>query len=228
MAADKTSTLRRIKSFIKREGRFTPAQSKALTENWSFYGLNCKDGVIDSEKIFGRTAPLVIEIGFGMGASLLETIEQHPEWDFIGIEVHRPGVGAFLHQAVEKQLKNVRVYNHDAVEVLQQAIPDNNLDKICIFFPDPWHKKRHNKRRIIQHDFIDLLYRKLKQNGCLHLATDWEDYAIHMLEVLKKSSFINQSKTNDYVDRPDTRPVTKYEKRGERLGHVVRDLVFVK
>lgn len=227
-ATETLNPLRRIKSFVKREGRFTPAQSKALLENWAFYGLECANGLINPEKIFGRTAPLIVEIGFGMGASLLKTIEQHPECDFIGIEVHRPGVGSFLHQVHEKQLKNVRVYNHDAVEVLQEALPDNSIDTLCIFFPDPWHKKRHNKRRIIQPAFVDLITTKLKPKGCLHLATDWENYAEHMLSVLQASSLKNTSETNDFVPRPETRPLTKYEQRGERLGHVVRDLVFSK
>ncbi len=220
--------LRRIKSFVKREGRFTPAQFSALQENWPLYGLECKSSEICPKQVFGRTAPLILEIGFGMGASFLEAIAQYPEHNFIGIEVHRPGVGAFLHQAQQKQLTNVRVYCHDAVEVLRQAIPNNSVDKVCIFFPDPWPKKRHNKRRLIQSEFVELVATKLKTGGCLHLATDWEDYAVHMLTVLQASSLRNTAVTGDYVERPETRAVTKYEQRGERLGHVVRDLVFIK
>lgn len=227
-ATETLNPLRRIKSFVKREGRFTPAQSKALLESWPFYGLECQRHEIDLQQTFGRSAPLILEIGFGMGASFLETIESAPEIDFIGIEVHRPGVGAFLHQAQQKGVQNVRVYCHDAVEVLSQSIPDNSVDKVCVFFPDPWPKKRHNKRRLIQVEFVELIAKKLKTGGCLHLATDWENYAEHMLSVLQASSLTNTSETNDFVLRPETRPMTKYEQRGERLGHVVRDLVFRK
>jgi len=227
-ATETHNPLRRIKSFVKREGRFTPAQSKALLESWPFYGLECSNDKIDPQRIFGRASPLIIEIGFGMGASFLETIEKMPETNFIGIEVHRPGVGAFLHQAQQKGLTNVRVYCHDAVEILKQPIPDNSVDKVCIFFPDPWPKTRHHKRRLIQPALVELIAAKLKVGGCLHLATDWENYAEHMLSVLQASSLKNASASGDYVPRPETRPLTKYEQRGERLGHVVRDLVFVK
>lgn len=220
--------LRPIRSFVKREGRFTEAQSKALLDNWAFYGLECTENRLDPQRVFERNAPLIIEIGFGMGASFLETIENNLEHNFIGIEVHRPGVGAFLHQAQKKGVKNVRVYCHDAVEVLSQSIPDNSVDKICVFFPDPWPKKRHHKRRLIQPALVELMAKKLKQGGCLHLATDWENYAEHMLEVLRTSSLKNTSLTDDFVPRPETRPLTKYEQRGERLGHAVRDLIFVK
>lgn len=227
-ATESLHPLRRIKSFVKREGRFTPAQSKALLENWVIYGLECGTSAINPGQIFGRNAPLIVEIGFGMGASFLETIENNPDQDFIGIEVHRPGVGAFLHQVQQKNVKNVRVYCHDAVEVLSQCISDNSLDKVCVFFPDPWPKTRHHKRRLIQLAFVELISKKLKLGGCLHLATDWENYAEHMLEVLNQSSLKNTSETGDYVPRPESRPLTKYEQRGERLGHVVRDLVFIK
>lgn len=227
-ATETNNPLRRIKSFVKREGRFTPAQSKALLENWAFYGLECEKSDINPSQVFGREASLIIEIGFGMGASFLQTIEQHPDQNFIGIEVHRPGVGAFLHQAQQKHVTNVRVYCHDAVEVLSQSIPDNSVDKVCVFFPDPWPKARHHKRRLIQPALVELIAKKLKAGGCLHLATDWENYAEHMLSVLQASSLKNTSETGDYVVRPESRPMTKYEQRGERLGHVVRDLVFIK
>ena len=219
---------RRIRSFVKREARFTSAQSKSLIENWPDYGLEAEKGLADPQQLFGREAPLVVEIGFGMGASFLEAIHQNPHINFIGIEVHRPGVGAFLHQAQQRQFNNVRVYCHDAVEVFKQCVPDNSVDKVCIFFPDPWPKKRHHKRRLIQAEFVALITAKLKVGGCLHLATDWEDYAQHMLTVLRSSSLKNTSATNDFVPRPESRCITKYERRGERLGHVVRDLVFEK
>lgn len=220
--------LRHIKSFVKREGRLTEAQEKALSEHWSRYGVNLTEQAIIPSQVFGREAPLVVEIGFGMGASLCETAAQHPGWNFIGIEVHRPGVGAFLRQVHERQLTNVRVYCHDAVEVLKIALSDQSVDRCCIFFPDPWPKTRHHKRRLIQSDFIDLIAQKLKIGGILHLATDWENYAEHMLDVLRGSSLVNQSATGDYVPRPSERPLTKYEARGERLGHVVRDLMFAR
>lgn len=224
---EKDVFLRRIKSFVKREGRFTEAQEKALTEHWSRYGLEMTQEAIIPSRVFGREAPLVVEIGFGMGASLLETAAQHPEWNFIGIEVHRPGVGAFLRQVHDRQLMNVRVYCHDAVEVLKSALPDYSMDRCCIFFPDPWPKKRHHKRRLIQPDFINLITQKLKIGGVLHLATDWENYAEHMLHVLRGSALVNQSMSDNYVPRPLERPLTKYEARGERLGHVVRDIMFI-
>lgn len=223
-----TTALRRIRSFVKREARFTPAQAKSLTENWPVYGLECVQGEISPQKIFNRHAPLVIEIGFGVGGSFLETIQQNPASDFIGIEVHRPGVGSFLHQAQQQRLNNVRVYCHDAVEIFKQCIPDNSVDKVCIFFPDPWPKARHHKRRLIQPALVELIAQKLKVGGFLHLATDWENYAEHMLNVLQSSSLKNTSETNDFVPRPDARPLTKYEQRGEKLGHVVRDLLFQK
>jgi tRNA (guanine-N7-)-methyltransferase len=220
--------MRHIRSFVKREARFTAAQSKSLTENWSVYGLEYAAGRMNASELFGQEAPLVIEIGFGMGTSFFETIQHSPDINFIGIEVHRPGVGAFLHQAQKNQLENVRVYCHDAVEVLKHCIADNSIDKVCIFFPDPWPKKRHHKRRLIQAEFVALITQKLKVGGVLHLATDWEDYAQHMLSVLRASSLHNTSASDDFVPRPTSRCVTKYEHRGQGLGHVVRDLVFQK
>lgn len=204
----------------------TPAQKKALEVLWPKYGLNHDQGKIDFTASFEREAPRYLEIGFGMGDSLTEIARAHPENDYIGIEVHRPGVGSLLKTLQHQEIENVRVVCTDAVEVLKNNIPDNSLDGVYIYFPDPWHKKKHHKRRIIQPAFVALVEKKLKSGGLLHMATDWEDYAQHMLDVMKTSpTFSNTSLDNEYSDRRD-RPVTKFEKRGLRLGHKVWDLLF--
>jgi tRNA (guanine-N7-)-methyltransferase len=218
---------RTIRSFVRREGRLTRGQEHALTELWPVYGINNDASVLDLDAVFGRTAVKILEIGFGNGKSLAQMAATHPENDYLGIEVHRPGVGSLLILAEEQNLSNLRVICDDAVEVLNHRIPDASLDQVQIFFPDPWHKKRHHKRRIIQPTFIRLIAQKLKSGGRLHLATDWEDYARQMSEVLKHSpDFENTSHTNDFVPRPDYRPLTKFEQRGQRLGHGVWDLVY--
>ena len=221
--------MRPIRSFVRREGRFTPAQQQAMEENWSAYGLELSTGKQEFDHVFAREAAKVLEIGFGMGASLLEMCQAQADKDFIGIEVHRPGVGAFLIKVKELDLKNIRVYCADAVEVMEQCIADNSLDKIQIFFPDPWHKKRHHKRRLIQSKFVEKLIQKLKPNGIIHVATDWKNYAEHILEVLESQGLLqNTAGKNQYLEKPADRPLTKYEQRGKRLGHDVFDLVFVK
>jgi tRNA (guanine-N7-)-methyltransferase len=221
--------IRRIRSFVKREGRLTKGQAKALEDNWPLMGLNHQDGLLDFEKVFGNKHPVVLEIGFGMGKSLVEMAKNAPETNFIGIEVHRPGVGACLMEASEASVTNLRVYEHDAVEVLADCIADGSLAKMQLFFPDPWHKKRHHKRRIVQPEFVESLRAKLKIGGVFHMATDWENYAEHMLEVMTAAvKYSNQSATNDYVPRPDDRPLTKFEQRGHRLGHGVWDLMFAR
>lgn len=218
---------RTIRSFVRREGRLTRGQQRALTELWNVYGINNDDSAIDLDTIFGRSADKVLEIGFGNGHSLAQMAYNHPENDYLGIEVHRPGVGSLLLLTEEMNLTNLRVICDDAVEVLKHRLPDNSLHRVQIFFPDPWHKKRHHKRRIIQPKFINLIAHKLKPGGLLHLATDWEDYARQMSEVLKQSSYFeNTSHTSDFVPRPDYRPLTKFEQRGQRLGHGVWDLVY--
>ncbi|MBU2114787.1 MAG: tRNA (guanosine(46)-N7)-methyltransferase TrmB, partial [Gammaproteobacteria bacterium] len=180
-------------------------------------------------EVFGRDNHKVLEIGFGMGKSLVQMAKAAPEKDFIGIEVHRPGVGACLSEAVAQQVKNLKVFEHDAVEVLEHSIADNSLDTVQLFFPDPWHKKRHHKRRIVQGEFVQLLRRKLKPGGVFHMATDWENYAEHMLEVMSAAEgFSNLSADSTYVERPEQRPLTKFEQRGQRLGHGVWDLMFKK
>jgi tRNA (guanine-N7-)-methyltransferase len=218
---------RRIRSYVLRTGRMTPVQRRALEENWERWGLEYDGHQLAYDAVFGRSGPLVLEIGFGMGQSLVATAAAKPETNFIGIEVHKPGVGKLLHSMEERGVDNIRIYCHDAVEVLRDCIPDASLDSVQIFFPDPWHKKRHNKRRLIQTPFVAQLISKLKPGGILHLATDWEDYARQMMDVLDAAEELsNTSGVGQFAPRPQHRPLTKFEMRGERLGHGVWDLVF--
>ena len=220
---------RPIRSFVRREGRLTKGQQRALTDLWEKFGINNEPSLLDLKKIFGRNVPKVLEIGFGNGASLVQMAARHLEHDYLGIEVHRPGVGALLLMVEEQNLSNVRVICDDAVEVLKHRLEDASLDRVQLFFPDPWHKKRHHKRRIVQPDFVSLIAQKLKPGGLFHLATDWEDYAFHMVEVMKNSlDFTNTASDGDFVKRPDYRPLTKFEQRGQRLGHGVWDLIHQK
>ncbi|OCG22233.1 tRNA (guanosine(46)-N7)-methyltransferase TrmB [Gilliamella sp. wkB108] len=217
---------RTIRSFVLRQGRLTKGQEQALTTLWPIYGIEYN---ANSPIEFESNSPVILEIGFGMGASLVEMAKHAPNRNFLGIEVHKPGIGACLMAIDEQKLSNLRVMCHDAVEVLENMIPNHSLDKVQIFFPDPWHKARHNKRRIIQPKFVELIWQKLKQGGILHLATDWQNYAEHMLEVLNQAErFTNLSSTGDYIPRPNDRPITKFEKRGQNLGHGVWDLQFIK
>lgn len=219
--------LRRIRSFVRRQGRLTKGQQLALDNLWPEMGVEFQPEPLDLVTLFGREAPVVLEIGFGMGASLVTMAKNNPHQNFLGLEVHAPGVGACLASAKEEGVENLRVMCHDAVEVLQKMIPDNSLRMVQLFFPDPWHKARHNKRRIVQVPFAELVMRKLKLGGVFHMATDWEAYAQHMLEVMSSiDGYKNQSESNDYVPRPETRPLTKFEQRGQRLGHGVWDLMF--
>ena len=219
--------LRRIRSFVRRQGRLTKGQQLALDNFWPEMGVEYQPQPLDLAQLFGREASVVLEIGFGMGASLVTMAQNNPQQNFLGLEVHAPGVGACLASAKEANVENLRVMCHDAVEVLENMIPDNSLRMVQLFFPDPWHKARHNKRRIVQVPFAELVMRKLKLGGVFHMATDWEDYAKHMLEVMSSiDGYNNQSESNDYVPRPETRPLTKFEQRGHRLGHGVWDLMF--
>ena len=221
--------LRKVTSYVLRERRMTLRQKYALETFWKQFGLEMQSGPIDFVTVFAREAPRILEIGFGMGLSLLETAAAHPENDYIGIEVHRPGVGSLLAGIEEAKLTNIRIFCADAVSVLQQCISDNSLDIIQIFFPDPWPKTRHHKRRLIQRSFVELLSNKLKPFGRLHLATDWEDYANHMMKVCSNvDSFNNLAGAFQFSERPAYRPLTKFEARGQRLGHSVWDLIFVK
>ena len=216
---------RTIRSFVRREGRITRGQQRALDELWPKYGIAVDDDT-GLDRIFGRSALRTLEIGFGNGEALAEMAAQQPEQDFIGIEVHRPGVGHLLQLLEQRGIENVRIYHADAVQVVQ-GLPDHCLDRVLLFFPDPWHKKRHHKRRIVQPAFIQLLAKKLKPGGMLHLATDWQDYAEHMLAVMQATDqFRNCAGAGQYASKPDYRPVTKFEQRGRRLGHDVWDLLF--
>ncbi|HKS32671.1 MAG TPA: tRNA (guanosine(46)-N7)-methyltransferase TrmB [Enterobacteriaceae bacterium] len=219
--------LRRIRSFVRRQGRLTKGQQHALDHFWPVMGVEFSEEPLDLPTLFGREAPTTLEIGFGMGASLVTMAQARPEQNFLGIEVHSPGVGACLSSADEAGITNLRVMCHDAVEVLHKMIPDHSLTMVQLFFPDPWHKARHNKRRIVQPAFAELIKSKLKLGGVFHMATDWEPYAQHMLDVMSSmEGYTNLSPDNDYVPRPESRPVTKFEQRGHRLGHGVWDLMF--
>ena len=219
--------MRQIKSYVKREGRLTAGQQRALDLLWPELGIDYSEQQIDLNNIFGRNNEKILEIGFGNGDSLFKMAQANPDKDYLGIEVHRPGVGHLLHLIEESGITNIRVMCHDAVEILEHQIADNSLDRLQLFFPDPWHKKKHHKRRIVQIDFAKLVAKKLKPGGIFHLATDWENYAEHMLEVLNNcSEFKNLSTSNNYVPRPEQRPLTKFEQRGHRLGHGVWDLLY--
>jgi tRNA (guanine-N7-)-methyltransferase len=221
--------IRKIRSFVKREGRLTKAQARALELHWQTMGLSHEDGVIDVNNLFGNNNPIVLEIGFGMGKSLVEMAKNAPELNFIGIEVHRPGVGACILLAEEQGVTNLKVYEHDAIEILANCIPDSSLTAVQLFFPDPWHKKKHHKRRIVKADFVETIRQKLKVGGIFHMATDWENYAECMIaDMLSAPGYNNLSETNDYVPRPDSRPLTKFENRGQRLGHGVWDIQFAR
>jgi tRNA (guanine-N7-)-methyltransferase len=225
---------RRIRSFVLRAGRVTAAQERALTELWPAYGLDFHNEPIDLDAAFGHgSAPSralrCLEIGFGAGEVIGALAEANPHIDYLGIEVHRSGVGRLLLHANQAKLKNVRVVCHDAVEVLKGSIQDDSFDEILVFFPDPWHKKRHHKRRLIDAQFVALLADKLRSGGTLRLATDWQEYAEQMLAVCTAAPQLESlSPDGTYVARPDFRPTTRFERRGARLGHGVWDLAYRK
>ena len=221
------SHLRGIRSFVLRQGHLSPAQERAVAELLPIYGILYQEKLIDLQDIFKRNNPKILEIGFGMGTATAEIASRLPETDFIAVEVHTPGVGNLLKLIKEQELNNIRIIHHDAVEVIDKMIDNNALDGVHIFFPDPWHKKRHNKRRLIQTPFIQKLLPKIKSGGYIHLATDWEEYAQQMLEVLSTESNLSNT-ARDFAEKPTYRPETKFEARGKRLGHGVWDLVFVK
>ncbi len=212
-----------------RQGRVTKAQEEALAALWPVFGIEPADTPLDFPSLFGREAPVTLEIGFGNGDSLAQMAQAAPERDFIGIEVHTPGVGHLLKLIGEKGLQNVRVMNSDAVEILQKRIPANALDRVQLFFPDPWHKTKHHKRRIVQAEFVALLASRLQHGGVFHMATDWQDYAVHMAAVMQASpDFANLAPEAPYSPRPEVRPLTKFENRGLKLGHGVWDLLYRK
>ena len=219
--------MRKVRSFVLREGRLTAGQKNALETLWPRFGLERKQGMLDPGQEFGRDAPLVLEVGYGMGQSLAAMAAAEPDKDFIGIEVHRPGVGALLMAIEEHGLSNLRSYCDDAVDILRLCIPDNSLSRLQLYFPDPWHKKKHHKRRIVQPEWVSLVQRKLAPGGVLHMATDWEDYAAHMMEVMNAAEgWHNTAGEGQFAPRPPWRPETKFERRGQALGHGVWDLLF--
>ena len=218
---------RGIRSFVVRAGRMTAAQERAWQELWPRYGVETADHVLDLAAVFGREARRTLEIGFGNGETLVALAAAHPECDYLGIEVHPPGVGHLLLRAQASGVANLRVICRDAVEVLRDCIAEASLDEVLLYFPDPWPKKRHHKRRIVQAGFVALVASRLRPGGVLRMATDWEPYAVQMLEVAGACpALVSESTQGGFVPRPDSRPVTRFERRGERLGHGVRELAF--
>ena len=219
----------KIKSFALRCGRMTAGQAAAYESMLPTYGVDFVKQPIDLPTLFGNDNPTTLEIGFGMGASLAIQAAKHPEQNFIGVEVHTPGVGSLLSRMKEADVTNIRIISHDAVEVFEHMIVNNTLKCVQLFFPDPWHKRKHHKRRIVKSEFIQEIRSKLTDEGIFHMATDWEDYAKHMLKEMRaEQGWLNLSETGDYVPKPESRPITKFERRGERLGHGVWDLMFQK
>jgi len=220
---------RNIKSYVVRSGRMTPGQEKSYAELWQIYGVESDQQILDFKQLYKQQAPLILEIGFGMGDSLIEMAVNNPHNNYMGIEVHKPGVGRLLGNISELSLTNLRVMQADAVEVLKSQVQDESISAVQLFFPDPWHKRRHVKRRIVQDEFIQLLRKKLQSHGQFHMATDWKDYAVQMLKEMNSAEgFKNCSASGDYIPRPEYRPMTKFERRGERLGHGVWDILFEK
>jgi tRNA (guanine-N7-)-methyltransferase len=219
--------LRQVRSFVLRAGRVTAGQERALKELWPRYGLDFHPVPLDLDAVFGRHAPRCLEIGFGTGEVIGSLAEAHPEVDYLGIEVHRPGVGQLLLRAAKSGLPNLRVICHDAVEVLAAQLPASSCDEILVFFPDPWHKKRHHKRRLIEPKFVHRLAEILRPGGILRLATDWQAYADQMIEVCNAEGQLQSlSQDRGFAPRPAFRPATRFERRGERLGHGVWDLAY--
>jgi tRNA (guanine-N7-)-methyltransferase len=218
---------RHVRSFVLRAGRLTEGQKRALEELWPVHGLPEHADCLDLAGLFGNDHPVIMEVGFGNGEATWQMAAAHPDENYLAVEVHRPGVGHLLLKLEEHGISNVRIACEDAVELLRKRIGAESLSGVRIYFPDPWPKKRHHKRRIIQAGFVALLAEKMRPGGILHLATDWAPYAEHMLEVMRTNpDFENLSPAGQFVPRPAWRPETKYEKRGERLGHGVFDLLF--
>lgn len=219
---------RPVRSYVLRQGRMTASQKMALTEYWPLYGLAVPTEVhyYDWREVFNREAPCIVEIGFGMGGALIELALKHPEFNFIGVEVHPPGVGRCLHQIHTHQLKNVKIFWADANQVLEKAIAPSSIDKVLLLFPDPWPKTRHQKRRIVQTEFVNVIASKLKSGGIFHLATDWQPYADHMSVVLEACSALQKVTTEKNLLDPVDRVKTKYEQRGERRSHKIFDLLY--
>lgn len=219
----------RIRSFVRRNGRRTEAQDRAYAALWPQFGLMLANGMLDFKQVFGNDAPCLLEIGFGMGQSLLAAAKAHPDKNFIGVETHKPGVGALLLGMQLSQLNNIRVFNTDVIDVLQKCIPDGSLSGVQIFFPDPWQKRKHYARRLIQPDFIKLLLPKMRPGAELHLATDWEDYAKHMMKVISaEAGLVNLAGAGQFADRSPYRPViSKFENRAMRENREIWELRLV-
>ena len=224
------STLQRpIRSYVLRQGRMTEAQQRAFETLWPRFGLCLPEGLLDPQAIFGNANPLFLEIGFGNGEALAQLATRHPETNFLGIEVHGPGVGHLLLRLAEQESDNVRILQTDAMKLLRRHLPAGCLSGLLLFFPDPWPKKRHHKRRIVRPEFIRLVHRALRPGGMLHMATDWEDYAQQMLALFSADSgFHNSAGRGNFSPRPEPRPLTKFGQRGQRLGHGVWDLIFIR
>lgn len=235
-AADENKPRRTIRSYVVRGGRLTPGQQRAMDRLWPRYGVDFEaaeggegrksQNRIDQQALFGREAPLVLEVGFGMGEALLEMAGRHPQENYIGVDVHPPGIGNILRGIEERGLDNLRVFQHDAIAVLRCCVAEEQLDRVQVFFPDPWHKKKHHKRRIIQPAFVQLLRSRLKLGGSLHIATDWEHYAEHIMSVLSAAEGFENAFGVGHFAADHDRPLTKFESRGHRLGHKVQDLIF--
>lgn len=220
------NTHRPIRSFVLRQGRLTKGQERALETGWPVYGVEYQPNLLDVNQTFGREqSKKILEIGFGMGDATAKIAQTLPDHDFLAVEVHTPGIGGLLKLMQEGDINNIRIIQHDAVEVLKNMLADASLDGVHIFFPDPWHKKRHNKRRLIQAEFVKLLCSKLKVGAYIHVATDWQEYAEWVLAVLSAEPMLNNT-AQDYAEKPSYRPLTKFENRGIKLGHGVWDLVF--
>ena len=227
MTIEAAKHLRPIRSYVQRAGRMTTAQRRALEELWPRYQVMDADAPLDWPLLFGRTAPVIIEIGFGNGTSLLTMAAAQPEKNFVGVEVHRPGIGQLLMGLTQDNIANVKLVYGDALEFLQHRVMDDSVDALHLFFPDPWPKVRHHKRRIVQAEFAQLVRRKLRTGGYFHMATDWQAYADHMMKTMTQAlGYANTAGAQNYCPRPEYRPLTKFERRGQRLGHGVWDLVF--
>ncbi len=227
MTESPTGSHRPIRSFVLRQGRMTEAQQRAFETLWPRYGLTLGETELNLPALFGNDHPMTLEIGFGNGEALAQQALRHPERNFLGVEVHSPGVGHLMIRLAQQESDNVRILQCDAMQLLRHHLPAGSLAAVLLFFPDPWHKKRHHKRRIVQPEFADRVYRALVPGGLLHMATDWEDYAGQMLRVLSEHpGFDNMAGRGGYSPRPEDRPLTKFEQRGQRLGHGVWDLLF--
>jgi len=217
-----------IRSYVLRQGRMTPGQQRAFAELWPHFGLTPPTVTLEFQQIFANSNPVYLEIGFGNGKALAEAADLHPHNNYLGVEVHGPGVGHLMIKLAEQQSSNVRILQTDAMDLLRHRIPPNSLSGVFLFFPDPWPKKKHHKRRIVQAEFVKLIQCALKPGGYLHMATDWEHYAQQMMAVCSAADgFVNQAGTGNFSPRPQERPLTKFERRGKKLGHRVWDLIFV-